>query len=108
MSKINTEIETIQSQIDGLIKKQGDIFAKAKSDTEKKINDILNSSGFSLSEIFPNQVKKQAEPDNKIVINKIEYIFKKRVSKEIKQALLNLNLNPDEYNAEKLITEFGA
>ncbi|MEY8200314.1 MAG: hypothetical protein RPS47_13820 [Colwellia sp.] len=108
MSKVNTEFESIQSQIDDLKLKQVNMMKKAKEDTEKQIYSILEKSGFSLFEIFPDSVKKQADPDNIVVINKIEYVFKKRISKGIREALTGLNLDADSYDAEKLIAEFGA
>ena len=107
MTKLNTEFESIQSQIDDLKLKQINMMKKAKSDTQKEIEKILEKNGFDLSQIFPDIVKKVSPNKSKIVIKDIEYTFVNRISNPIKQALISLKLDPETYTKQKLIAEFG-
>ncbi len=108
MSKVNTEFESIQSQIDDLKLKQINMMKKAKADTQKEIEKILEKNDFDLYQIYPDIVRKISPNKSKIVIEGIEYTFVNRISKPIKQALISLKLDPETFTKEKLLADFGA
>lgn len=107
MSKLTTEMTNIDKQIAELKAKQVAMLDGAKTDTKKQILELLKKNSFELSDIFPDDVKRQGANKHKIAINGVEFSFVNKVSNKIKDALKELKLNPEDYTNEKLVSEFG-
>ena len=107
MSKLTTEMSNIDKQIAELKAKQVTMLGTAKSDTKKQILELLKQNSFELSDIFPDEIKRQGANKHKIAINGAEFSFVNKVSNKIKEALKELKLNPEDYTNERLVSEFG-
>ena len=104
-----SEIEKLNKQIADLEEQKIEVLKKSKTDVKNKITYLLEKSGFTLVELFPTISKKKITSDgSKVKVNgKVYKLPKSGIGKSVEKALVELNLNPNDYDRQKLLAEFS-
>lgn len=108
----NEALAEIEKQLKELELKKLQVVEDVKNQAIADIQEILENSGFSLDELFPSKGKKstKTKKERKVDILKIdgyEFELKGRITNDVKQKLTEIGKNPDDYDKDKLIAEFG-
>jgi hypothetical protein len=108
----NQALAEIEKQLKELELKKVQVVEDAKNQAISDIKDILENSGFSLEELFPTKAGKvkKSKKERKVDLIKIggqEFELKGRITNDVKNKLTEIGKNPEDYDKEGLIKEFG-
>ncbi len=109
---INKEkvISDIDKQIAELQKQKIEVLENSKIEVKEKIEELLEKSGYSITDIFPDLIKKPLSLDvkHKVKINGKAYKLPKNgLGKTVEKALKVIGKNPNDYDRARVMKEFG-
>ena len=108
MSKLS--ISEINEQIKALEAQKIEVLKNSKIEAKEKIKEILEDSGYSILDLYPNlTVKNSTSEGTKVKINgKVYKLPRKGIGKSAAKALMELNKNPNDFDRNKVLKDFPA
>lgn len=103
-----TELQKIEKQMADLLNKKEELLNSTKNDAVSDINKILEKTGFTIPDLFPEFKKgfKGTRTKTLVKIGNEELEISGKITKDIQQALRNIGLNPNDYDKKKVVEEF--